>query len=94
MISNNSCTDINCNGINCEWDNEQANKFDKPSTRTVQFEDVIINDQNVEQGWFYWLQQKTKDSATEGERVQFGCETHCHLFDKTGRMIGWRVYLP
>lgn len=75
----------------CEWEHDKPRPV---STKTVQFENIVIDGQKVEQGWFYWLIQKTKDAATEGERVQFGCETHCHLFDKTGRMIGWRVYLP
>lgn len=91
MILNNACT---CNEFadpNCEWEHDALRPI---STKTVQFENIVIDGQKVEQGWFYWLIQKTKDAATEGERVQFGCETHCHLFNRHGKMIGWRVYLP
>ncbi len=72
----------------CTWDDELPSPKAKASTKTVQTEANAL----YEQGWFVWLTQNQKDAASEGERVRFGCEFHCHLYNKSGQIIGWRVY--
>jgi hypothetical protein len=62
-----------------------------PVTRTVETEVLMLDGKKVEQGWFFQLSQDIKKAAKEGEQVQFGWESHSHLFDQTGRLIGWRV---
>jgi hypothetical protein len=70
----------------CTWEMPKLPK--KSGTKTVQVEHADTH----EQGWFVWLTQSQKDKAIEGERVSFGCEAHCHLYNKSGQIIGWRVY--
>jgi hypothetical protein len=72
----------------CTWDDELPSPKTKVGTKTVQTEANAV----YEQGWFLWLTQNQKDKAIEGERVRFGCEFHCHLYNKSGQIIGWRVY--
>ena len=84
-----TCTDQHDPVCDFEWGQPRP-----VSTKIVQSESLTINDIPVEQGWFYWLRQATKDAAIEDQFEDFGDEVHCLLKDgRSGRVLGQRVYM-
>lgn len=85
------CTCTDKHDPACEWEWGQPRPV--MSTKVVQSESLTINDESVEQGWFYWLRQATKDAAIEDQFEDFGDEVHCLLKDAvSGRVLGQRCY--
>lgn len=83
-----TCTDKHDPQCEFEWGQPRP-----VSTKIVQFESLTINGEAVEQGWFYWLSQATKDAAIESDFQDFGDELHCLLKDgRSGRVLGQRCY--